>query len=99
MQPMPVQIIKAPFTQRLIRNPFKYYCRAGGMTFCGVFGLNTLSLFFDKEKRTMLREHPEFTVMGLAIKSSYYGILWPAAVFSLLFYPRNMLVFGSGFEN
>lgn len=98
MQPLQVQIVKAPFTQRLIRNPFKYYCRAGGITFCSVFGINTLSVFVDKEKRAMLRDHPEFTVFGLGTKSSYYGILWPAAVFSVLFYPRNVLVFGSGFE-
>lgn len=99
MLPMQVQIVKGPLFNRIIKDPFKYYKRVMGFTFCLTTATNTTSIFFDKEKRTFLREHPEITAMALTTKSVYYGILWPAFYLTLVSSPRNALCLWSGVDD
>jgi len=97
-QPLQVQIVKGPLYKRILANPFKYYARMMGITFCTVSVTNVLSIPFDEERRKFTREHPEATAMSLFTKSAYFGILWPAFWFTVITSPRNAFVLWSSME-
>ena len=92
--PIKVEIVKGPLWSRALKNPFRYYGRMMGFTFCTVFATNTFTTLLVPEGREAVSWHPEITTMALVTKSCYYGVLWPAFYFNLIFHPKNVLILG-----
>jgi len=91
-----VRIIKDPLYKRVISHPFRYYWRAGGLTFCVVAASNMLTTLFDSDRRSFLFEHPQMYFMGLLGKSSYFGLIWPSFYFTAIKSPYSAFVYGGG---
>lgn len=105
MQPIhQVKIIKDPFYRRLVGNPFKYYRRAGGMTFCLVAISNLFTTMVgmadsNNDRKKFLSEHPQMYFMSLLLKSTYFGLLWPAFYIEAIHKPKNAFVLGAGVDS
>ena len=84
-EPTKVVIQKGSFLKNLFTNPFKYYRRAGGYTFCLTGLINIGTSLFDATNRKKMVDNPQFFTIGLVAKMSYFGILWPAFYGGLIF--------------
>ena len=93
-----VKILEKPFINRLLSNPFRYYRRAAGFTFCLVSLSNIATTLFDTERRNLLTEYPQVYFGGLLFKSSYFGFLWPSFYFTAIKDPRSAFVYAGGIE-
>ena len=98
-----VRIDKGPFYKKFLTNPFKYYRRAGTMTFCLVAASNFFTTLMrisdsDGSRRQFLTEHPQLYFMALLGKSTYFGILWPSFYAEACSKPRNAFVLGAAVE-
>jgi hypothetical protein len=98
MQPVQVEIVRPPFYKRILSNPFRYYAKMMGMTFCLVTMTNIASVIFYENRRRALVEHPDIFSVSLFSKSVYYGFLWPSFYITALTNPRNAFVMWGGVE-
>ncbi|QKF94724.1 hypothetical protein QKU48_gp1266 [Fadolivirus algeromassiliense] len=99
MQRIQVELLKPPFYKRVISNPFKYYAKMMGLTFCLVTASNIVTVPFFKDRREALVEHPDIFAVSLVSKSAYYGFLWPSFYITALTNPKNVFVMWGGIEN
>jgi len=94
-----VQIVKDPLWRRIIRNPFKFYCRAGGITFCAVAATNFATSLFDTERMDFLLMHPQLFFTGLLFKSTQFGLIWPSFYMTAVTNPRAAFILGGGIQD
>jgi len=100
-----VKIVQEPLFKRLISNPFKYYARMCGITFCLVGTSNFLTTLCDfgnnnndNSRRTFLFDHPQLYFIMLLSKSGYFSLLWPSFYITAIREPKNAFVLGAGLK-
>jgi hypothetical protein len=103
-----VRIMKDSLFKKIMCNPFKYYYRAGGWTFCLVAASNlfttlsgigrTVSDDDNMISSSFLTEHPQLCYMGILSKSVYFGLLWPTFYLAAMTNPKSAFVFGGSAE-
>lgn len=93
-----VKIIKDELWKRIVRNPFKYYARMCGFTFCFVSLSNIFTAFVDKDRFKLLKEHPQIFFTGLLFKSIQFGLIWPAYYITMISNPKAAFYIGAGIE-
>jgi hypothetical protein len=85
--------------QKIMQNPFRYYRRAFGFTFCLSAVTNTLTAVFDKQRRDFLVDHPQVFFTGVLFKSVQFGLIFPAFYATALTHPKQAFYLGGGIED
>jgi len=94
-KPQPVTIVKPPFTfDRILKRPFKYYFRTGGVFFGLTMAANFMTSLTDAEGRKWMTDYPSFYFPGLLTKSMFYGAFWPAFIINGVTSPQSVFIFG-----
>lgn len=83
---------------KVLSNPFKYYRRAAGATFCLTALTNTGTALFDENRRTFLTTHPQIFFTGVLFKSAQFGLIFPAFYATALTSPRQAFYLGGSVE-
>ncbi|VBB19066.1 hypothetical protein YASMINEVIRUS_1598 [Yasminevirus sp. GU-2018] len=86
------------FLYKVSQNPFKYYCRAAGTTFCLTAITNTATAFFDEPRREFLGSHPQLFFGGILLKSAQFGLIFPAFYLTALRSPRQAFYLGGSID-
>jgi hypothetical protein len=92
-----VNIVKPPLSKRIMANPFKYYFRAGGITFGIVLATNLATSIFARNSITE-NMGPQGFMFCLLCKGFYFGALWPAFYITALRNPTDAFVLGGGVD-
>lgn len=92
-KPTKVEIVDTtPLWKRIIGRPFHYYFRMGSITFGLTFFGNLLTTFFDENRSEFMRNHSQFYIAAIFIKSCYFGIVWPSFYLTALNSPQSVFV-------
>lgn len=83
---------------KVLSNPFKYYTRAAGATFCLTALTNTFTAFFDGDRRNFISSHPQIFFTGVLFKSAQFGLIFPAFYATALTNPRQAFFLGGSIE-
>lgn len=86
--------VKSSF-MKFVTNPFRYYLRAAGFTFCLTSATNFVTSFTNSERFSLMTQHPHLFSNYLLMKSAYYGVNWPAFYLGGIRNPQNVLTTSS----
>ena len=87
-----------PLHKRIIAHPFRYYGKMMGITFCLVSATNISTSVLYPKRLDALTVHPDAFAFCVLLKSTYYGLLWPAFYVTAITSPKNAFVLWSGIE-
>ena len=90
-----VKIVENPLWQKILSHPFKYWRRATGFTFCLVALSNFTTTIFDKDRRNLMLDFPQFYFFGLLWKSTKYGVIFPAFYIKAIREPRTAFIYAN----
>lgn len=92
-----MNIIAARLATKILQNPIKYYTKVIPVGFGVTMVANySKALFDDQNAIIKIYEHPVAFTAATAIKSMWYGSLWPIIPIMAFCQPRRFFTLGSG---
>lgn len=84
---------------KITMNPFNYYKKVAGFTFCTVALTNYLSTIkSSSENNDLFSNNPGILTTSLFAKSAYYAVFWPFFYITAITKPRNAFILYSSYN-